>query len=155
LGRVCSALDGDSVLTDGLDAVIELLHADRGILFLADSDGTTRAIAGRRLKRPLSALEQEEISKTFVREALESGKVVRFDALMQQNPSASTQSLGIVAALVAPVVGATTTMHRGVLYVDFRNRARVVEERHVELFVTAAAVFGLLLEQDTRSERAR
>jgi transcriptional regulator with GAF, ATPase, and Fis domain len=155
LGRVCTALDGDSVIADGLDAVIELLHADRGILFLADADGATRALVSRRLKRPLSAIEQEEISKTFVRTALDSGKVVRFDALMQQDPSASTQSLGIVAALVAPVGGGVASRVRGVLYVDFRNRARVVDERHVELFVTAAAVFGLLLEQDTRNERVR
>jgi transcriptional regulator with GAF, ATPase, and Fis domain len=155
LGRVYTALDGDSVLADGLDAVIDLLQADRGIVFLAEPDGTTRAIAGRRLKRPLSALEQEEISKTFVREALASGNVVRFDALMQQSPSASTQSLGIVAALVAPVGAGAASRVRGVLYVDFRNRNRVVDERHLELFVASAAVFGLLLEQDSRHERVK
>lgn len=155
LARVCSALDGDSVLADGLDAVIELLHADRGIVFLADAQGVMRAIAGRRLKRPLSALEQEEISKTFVRETLDSGKVLRFDALMQQSPSASTQSLGIVAALVAPLGGGPSSRVRGVLYVDFRNRNRVVDERHAELFVASAALFGLLLEQDLRHEHVR
>ena len=155
LGRVCTALDGDSVLADGLDAVIELLHADRGIVFLADPDGTTRALAGRRLKRPLSALEQEEISKTFVRQALDSGNMVRFDALMLQTPSASTQSLGIVAALVAPLGGGPSSHVRGVLYVDFRNRSRVVDERHLELFVAASAVFGLLLEQNSRHETVK
>lgn len=155
LTRVCTALDGDSVLADGLDAVIELLHADRGILFLADADGATRAIAGRRLKRPLSPMEQEEISKTFVRETLESGKVVRFDALLQGSPSASTQSLGIVAALVAPVGIGMSARVRGVLYVDFRNRSRVVDDRHVDLFVTAAAMFALLLEQDARNEHVK
>lgn len=155
LGRVCSALDGDSVLADGLDAVIDVLHADRGILFLASEDGPTRAIAGRRLKRPLSAIEEEEISKTFVRAALDSGKVVRFDALMEQAPSASTQSLGIVAALVAPLTLGPAAHERGVLYVDFRNRSRVVDERHLELFVAAAAVFALLLEQTTRHEAVR
>jgi len=154
LGRVYTALDkGDSVLVDGLDAVIELLHADRGLLFLADPDGTTRALVGRRLKRPMSAVEQEEISKTFVRAAIDSGNVFRFDALMQQSPSASATSLGIVAALAAPV--GAGPQPRGVLYVDFRNRSRVVYERHLELCVAAAAVFGLLLEQDTRQERVR
>lgn len=155
LGRVCSALDGDSVLADALDAVIDVLHADRGIVFLADEDGTTRAIAGRRLKRPLSPLEAQEISKTFVRAALDSGKVVRFDALMEQAPSASTQSLGIVAALVAPLSLGPSAHGRGVLYVDFRNRRRVVDERHLELFVAAATVFALLLEQTTRHEVVR
>ena len=155
LGRVCSALDGDSVLADGLDAVIDVLHADRGIMFLASEGGPTRAIVGRRLKRPLSAIEEEEISKTFVRAALESGKVVRFDALMEHSPSASTQSLGIVAALVAPLTLGPSAHERGVLYVDFRNRSRVVDERHLELFVAAASVFALLLEQTTRHEAVR
>lgn len=155
LGRVCSALDGDTVLADALDAVIDVLHADRGIVFLANEDGSTRAIAGRRLKRPLSSLEEEEISKTFVRAALESGKVIRFDALMEQAPSASTQSLGIVAALVAPLSLGPSAHGRGVLYVDFRNRSRVVDERHLELFVAAASVFALLLELTTRGEVIR
>ena len=149
LARVYNALDGETVLADGLDAVIELLQADRGIVFLVDSDGTMRAIAGRRLKRPLSALEQEEISKTFVRQALDSNDLVRFDALMHQSLTASTMSLGIVGALVAPVGAGASTRPRGVLYVDFRSRSRVVNERHLELFVAFAAVFGLLLEQDS------
>jgi transcriptional regulator with GAF, ATPase, and Fis domain len=155
LARVGSALDGDSSMGDGLDAIIELLHADRGLVFLAHADGTTQAIVGRRQKRPMHDLEREEISKTFVREALETGKVVRFDQLMQQSVSQSAHSLGIVAALAAPLgIGATARV-KGVLYLDFRDRRRVVDERHLELFVASAAVFGLMLEQDLRQERMR
>lgn len=153
LGRVYTALDGDDVLIDGLDAVIELLQADRGLVFLADGDGVMKALVGRRLRRPLAPVEQEEISKTFVRQALDSGAVVRWDALMMQTPTASAASLGIVAALVAPI--GPSQRPRGVLYVDFRNRQRVVDERHVELFVAAAAVFGLLVELDARGEQVR
>ncbi|MFO0740385.1 MAG: sigma 54-interacting transcriptional regulator [Labilithrix sp.] len=153
LGRVYSALDGDDVLIDGLDAVIELLQADRGLVFLADGDGVMKALVGRRLRRPLAPVEQEEISKTFVRQALDTGAVVRWDALMMQTPTASATSLGIVAALVAPI--GPSQRPRGVLYVDFRNRQRVVDERHVELFVAAAAVFGLLVELDARGEQVR
>jgi transcriptional regulator with GAF, ATPase, and Fis domain len=152
LARVGAALDGDAVLADGLDAVLDVLSADRGILFVLESDGTMRPVAGRRERRPLSAIEQQEISKTLVRDALSTGSVVRFDALMQQAPSASAQSLGIVAALVAPLILGEGSRTRGALYVDFRNRNRVVDERHVELFVSAAAVFALLLEQHTRHE---
>jgi transcriptional regulator with GAF, ATPase, and Fis domain len=152
LARVGSALDGDSELADALDAVIEVLHADRGVLFVADPDGAMRPLAGRRSRRPLSPLEQEEISKTFVREALASGEVVRFDALLHQAPSASAQALGIVAALVAPLGLGPAAHAHGALYVDFRNRSRVVDERHVELFVASAAIFALLLEQHTRHQ---
>jgi transcriptional regulator with GAF, ATPase, and Fis domain len=155
VGRVSIALDGDALLADALDAIIDLLRADRGMVVLADHDGSTRVLIGRRQKRPLSPLEQEEISKTFVRQALESGAVVRFDAFLSQNPSASTQALGIVAALVAPVGSPNPGRTRGVLYVDFRNRDRVVNERHVELFVAAAALFGLLVEQSALHERLR
>lgn len=155
LKRVCSALDGDSVLADGLDAVVDVLQADRGILFLAGEEGATRTLVGRRLKRSLSAVEEQEISKSFVRAALESGEVVRFDALMERDPSVSTQSLGIVAALVAPLALGPSAHERGVLYVDFRNRRRVVDEHHFELFVASASIFALLLEQTTRQEVMR
>lgn len=155
LGRVCGALDGDSVMADGLDAIIELCNADRGLVLLADADGTTQAVIGRRQKRPMAPVEREEIGKTIVREAIESGRYVRFDALMAQSPSASVQSLGIAAALVAPLSIGPSARVRGALYLDFRDRRRVVDDRHVELFLTAASVFGLLLEQELRNEGVR
>ena len=92
LGRVTSALGGDTVMADGLDAIIELLKADRGLVFLVGADGTTHVTVGRRQKRTMSDLEREEIGKTFVREAIDSGKIIRFDALMQQGLSASAHS---------------------------------------------------------------
>ena len=155
LGRVTSALGGDTVMADGLDAIIELLKADRGLVFLVGADGTTHATVGRRQKRTMSDLEREEIGKTFVREAIDSGKIIRFDALMQQGLSASAHSLGIVAALAAPLTTSPVSRVKGVLYVDFRDRRRVVDERHLELFATSAAVFGLLLEEEARSEAVR
>jgi transcriptional regulator with GAF, ATPase, and Fis domain len=155
LGRVCGVLDGDSVMADALDTIIELLHADRGLVFLADLDGAVQAIVGRRQKRPMSDIEREEIGKTFVRDALDTGKIIRFDALMGQTVSASAHSLGIVAALAAPLSAGPTSRVRGVLYVDFRDRRRVVEERHLELFATSATVFGLLMEQEARNENVR
>ena len=115
LGRVCGALDGDSVMADGLDAIIELCNADRGLVLLADADGTTQAVIGRRQKRPMAPVEREEIGKTIVREAIESGRYVRFDALMAQSPSASVQSLGIAAALVAPLSIGPSARVRGAM----------------------------------------
>jgi sigma-54 specific flagellar transcriptional regulator A len=58
--------------------------------------------------------------------------------------------LGIVGALAAPL-----GTRRGVLYVDYRDRRRVVDDRHFELFLAAATVFGLLLEGELRTERVR
>ena len=156
LGRVCGALDGDSVMADALDAIIELCNADRGLVLLADADGTTQALVGRRQKRAMHPLEREEISKTFVREVIDTGQYIRFDALLQQqNPSASVASLGIAAALVAPLAIGKGARLRGALYLDYRDRRRVVDDKQVELFFTAASVFGLLLEQEHRSETVR
>lgn len=59
LGRVCGALDGDSVLADGLDAIIERCSADRGLVFIADADGALQAIVGRRQKRAMHPNERE------------------------------------------------------------------------------------------------
>jgi DNA-binding NtrC family response regulator len=154
LSRVTTVLDGDAVMADGLDTIVDLLGADRGIVFLAHDDGVIQPVLGRTQRRPADALEREEISRTIVKKALETDHFVRFDPMAEAPLTTSAKSLGIVGALAAPLATARASV-RGVLYVDFRDRRRLLDEHHVDFFLTAATVFGLALEQHARAERTR
>jgi transcriptional regulator with GAF, ATPase, and Fis domain len=154
LTRVCSVLDGDAVLADGLDTIVELLGADRGIVFLVAPDGVLQPVTSRRQRRPMEPLEREEISRTIIRQVLETDHYVKVDPAAEMSLTTSAKMLGIVGALAAPL-STSTSSTRGVLYVDFRDRLRVVDEHHVDFFLTSAALFGLALEQHARSQGVR
>jgi transcriptional regulator with GAF, ATPase, and Fis domain len=149
--RVSRAVDGQSVLDDCLDIVVDLLGADRGLILVAFADGTTMPVNARRKGASLTTAEREEISKTIVREALESGKLVSFQPAAQITKSVT--ALGIFAALAAPL--ALGDDKRGVLYVDFRDQRKIVEPSHVDFFVSAALLVGAVLQQHAKGETAR
>ncbi|MBX3252265.1 MAG: sigma-54-dependent Fis family transcriptional regulator [Myxococcales bacterium] len=153
LTRLSKVLDGNAVMADGLDTIAELLGADRGVVFLVQEDGVLQPVMGRREGRAADPLEREEISRTIVSQALETDHFVRFDPAAD-TLTRSTKSLGIVGALAAPLSTATSSV-RGVLYVDFRDRRRIIDEHHVDFFLTAATVFGLALEQHARRQEVR
>jgi transcriptional regulator with GAF, ATPase, and Fis domain len=157
LDRLFTVLDADTMLDDALDIVVDLLGADRGILLLRHDDGTLHAINARGHRKALSAAEREEISRTLVNEACETGRCVVWDVATAPASSESVTELGILAALAAPLprCGSDGEGARGVLYVDFRDRRKFVGHRHVEFFLSAAAVLGAVMEQDRRGSRAR
>ncbi len=162
--RVARAVDGEDALDDCLDVVVELLGADRGLVLVPMSDGSFRAGAARRQRHPLTAHEREEVSKTLVRQALEAGQCVVWDedsarrhatGGLRRYASESVATLGIRVALAAPLLAAPGLPPRAVVYVDFRDPRKFVEERHVEFFMTAATVIGAVLDQHARAETAR
>jgi transcriptional regulator with GAF, ATPase, and Fis domain len=147
-------LDRDQVLSEAIDIVVELLGADRGMVLLVNADGTTRAINARGQKKPLTAEEREEMSKTLLRECLENDRCAVWNSFEQRTPSESMSALGIHAALAAPLrAGADGT--RGALYVDVRDIRKYVEAAHIEFFMAAATLIGAVLEQHDRGEQTR
>ncbi len=153
LDRIFGALESEKVLDDCLDAILELLGADRGFLLFAYSDGTFQAVHGRSGRGSVPTISREEIARTLVHDALETGQCVVFDAAAEMSPSASAVSLGLTAALAAPVhTHAGTKERRGALYVDFLQRRRPLDEMHIEFFMAAALLLGAVLEQNRRSE---
>src|SRR6266436_2223414 len=83
--RVFSTLGSDTSLDDCLDIVVDLLGADRGLVLVTMSDGTTATpINARRNGASLTSQEREEISKTIVREALDTGLCVIFQPSVTQ-----------------------------------------------------------------------
>ncbi|HVE83316.1 MAG TPA: hypothetical protein VND93_10735, partial [Myxococcales bacterium] len=96
------ALQGrDTVLDDSIDILMELLGADRGLVLLAGEGGVLHPVKARGQKRPLTAVEQEEIRRTIAREAVATGRCVVWDRSSSPATSESVTDLGILAALAA------------------------------------------------------
>jgi DNA-binding NtrC family response regulator len=156
LDRVYGVLDRDSCIDDCLDILVELLGADRGLILHVASDGSSGVIHARARGQALSTEEWEEVSRTVVREALESGRCVVWDPLSADRGSASAAILGIQVALATPLgAGVSRRDALGVLYVDFRDARKFVGAEHAEFFTSAATLLGAVLEQHERGLLAR
>jgi transcriptional regulator with GAF, ATPase, and Fis domain len=156
LDRVFGVLERDTVLDDCLDILVDVLGADRGLIFSVDEAGTPRSIHGRGKRKNLDALEREEISKTMIHRALDTGECVTWD-VGSMSASSSVSTLGILAALAAPLhrPGGHAGAPRAVLYVDIRDPRKHVEKSHVDFFLSAALLVGALLDQRARGESDR
>src|SRR5262245_8444340 len=153
------ALSGrDTVLDDSIDIVMDLVGADRGLVLLAGEGGVLHPVKARGQKRPLTPVEQQEISRTIAKEAVTVGRCVVWDRLSSPATSESVTDLGILAALAAPLQGSSPSGGapgiRGVLYVDFRDARKHVEAPHVEFFTSASILIAAMLEQDSRAQAA-
>jgi transcriptional regulator with GAF, ATPase, and Fis domain len=154
--RLFGVLESDAVIDDSLDIVVDVVGADRGLVLLVATDGSTHVVNARGHKRSLSPEERAEISKTIIAQALKEGSCVVYDPLRDADPSASVAVLGIVAALAAPLhIGPGPSRFRGVLYLDFRDRRKFVEDQHVEFFMAATTLIGAVLEQSGRAQEDR
>jgi len=153
LGQLADSTN-DTALDDCLDIIVDLLAADRGLILLTMADGSTTAINARRKGASLTPGDRAEISKTIVREALDTGRCVVFQPSI--HTVGSVTSLGIVNALaVALRAGAAGGNRRAVLYVDFRDIRKTIQKHHTEFFMSAALLIGALLESHARNETTR
>src|SRR5688572_24905200 len=139
IDRLFGAIDREDALVESLDALVELLHADRGLLTVTDADGAHYAVTGRKNRQPLGAAEQQEISRTILREAAQRRQVVVFDPLAGAGASASMTGLKIAFAMAAPLfgtapAGAAQRPVIGVLYLDVRDPLTTLTERHLSFF---------------------
>ena len=156
LERLNGTLDSATAMDDCLDIVVELLGADRGLIVLTFESGASHTTTARKACRPLSPEQREEISRTIVREALDSSSFVQCLPREMGDLSASMSDFGIVAALAAPLPGrAPGNAARAVLYVDFRDPRKHIGDRHIEFFLAATTLVGATLDQMSRSEITR
>lgn len=165
LDRLVTALDRSAFLDESLDAVVDLLGADRGLVLLTDSSGGACAVNARGPGRALLPIEREEVSRTIILKAQQTGKHVVYEADRERSGSDSIAALGITAALAAPLrpMGWSTASGgpldreplRGVLYVDLRDPRKRLTELHLEFFRAAAALVSVVLEERRRFESVR
>jgi transcriptional regulator with GAF, ATPase, and Fis domain len=153
--RVFGALEGEMVLDDCLDILVELLGADRGLVVVVSPDGSKRAIHARRNGTDIAQIERDEISQTIVSQALQTGECVVYQPLVHTIRSVNT--LGIIAALAVTLHGgpADADGRKAVLYVDVRDQRKSLRPPHIEFFMTAALLVGAVLEQHRKGENVR
>jgi transcriptional regulator with GAF, ATPase, and Fis domain len=155
LDRLFGVLESESVIDDCLDVLVDVLGADRGLILVLHSDGGTAVVNARGQGKSLAVAEREEMSKTLIREAIETARCTTWDPLSAKGPSSSVVALGILAAIAVPLYGANRAQPRGALYVDFRDTRKFVSDRHVEFFMSAAVLLGSVLEGNRRSQSTR
>jgi signal transduction histidine kinase len=152
LNRVSSvlgtSLDVDAVLTQVMDAVIELTHAERGFLMLIDPDsGTLTLRAARNIERETLERKDMEISRTVVRTVVENGAgIVTTDA--QNDPRFAGQASVIFYALrsilCAPLRVRGQVM--GVIYVDNRAQLGIFTDDDLDLLNAFAAQAAIAID---------
>ena len=135
LGRLHEAVDQGSFLDDCLDLLVELLGADRGLVLVFHDDGGTQVINARGKGRALDPYERDEISRTIVQRVKQTSRCEIYCPLDEQLATESTAALGIGAAMAAPLRAVAWRRGargsegvRAVLYLDFRDRRRVISE---------------------------
>src|SRR5579864_5003042 len=89
LDRVFGVLESDAVMDDCLDILVDVLGPDRGLILLTHADGGTSVVNARGQGKLLSLVEREEMSKTVIRQALDTGECVTWDPLQSASSSAS------------------------------------------------------------------
>ena len=163
LQALLARLGGADVTPDDfLDALADVLGADRALLLLSYAAGETVPVHGRREGRALAAAELHELSRTLVREAEAAGRCVSMSAFDGGDGTESVQAFGILAAFAVPLEAGVLSAaqgedgaRRGVLYVDFRDRTRVPSPRVAEFLTTAAALLSSVVAQGQRLQQTR
>jgi signal transduction histidine kinase len=143
-----ASLDLNEVLTQVMDAVIELTHAERGFLMLIDpTSGNLEARAARNIERETLDRKDMEFSRSVIREVVENGKgVVTTDA--QNDPRFSNQESVVYYALrsvlCAPLWARSQII--GVIYVDNRAQTSLFTGDDLSLLNTFASQAAIAIE---------
>jgi signal transduction histidine kinase len=146
VSRVLGAsLDLNEVLTRVMDAVIELTQAERGFLMLIDPDtGKLDLRAARNLERETIESQDMEVSRTVIRNVIESGQgVVTTDA--QNDPRFAAQESVILYSLRSVLCAPLRVRDRiaGVVYLDNRAQSGIFTAQDLEMlnaFASQAAI---------------
>jgi transcriptional regulator with GAF, ATPase, and Fis domain len=159
LGRVGGP---DVTPDDFLDALGDVLGADRALLLLSYAEGETVPLHGRREGRALSPGELQQLSRTLVQKAEVAGRCVSMSAFEGEEGTESVQAFGILAAFAVPLEAGVLSAargddgaRRGVLYVDFRERTKVPSPRVAEFLTTSGALLSSVVAQGQRLQQAR
>jgi len=154
-----SSLNIDEVLTQVMDAVIQLTGAERGFLTLIEPEtGKLDMRAVRNIEQKSLQREEMEFSRTVIRSVLESGEgLVTTDA--QDDPRFSGQESVVIYALrsimCAPLRARGDVI--GIIYVDNRAQTGIFSDKDLELLNTFASQAAIAIENArlyTRTDQA-
>src|SRR5258706_16076162 len=119
-----SVLEIDQLLETIMDATIQSVGVERGILFLKLPDGSLQPRAARNVEKE-TVVNAEEISRSIITEVASSGQYflssnVQDDPTIMQRPS--VREYKILSGLCVPLVNKDVTI--GTIYLDSRKAAK-------------------------------
>ncbi|MBI1803779.1 MAG: sigma 54-interacting transcriptional regulator [Ignavibacteriae bacterium] len=140
-----SVLDIDQLLETIMDAAIQSVGVERGILFLKLPDGTLQPRAARNVEKE-TVVNAEEISRSIIAEVASSGHYflssnIQDDPNIMQRPS--VREFKILSVLCVPLVNKDSTI--GTIYLDSRKATKVFTERDVEFLQTFANLAAIAI----------
>jgi adenylate cyclase len=144
---ITTSLDAEVVLEDAMDIVIALTRAERGYIILLNDDGSFsfRVSRDNTLKPGMTVSGREpEISKTILRQVIQSGEAMLSDNAFQDSRfenQASVANMVLRSVLCVPLNYKARCI--GAVYVDNRMQASIFTEREKQTlmaFANTAAV---------------
>lgn len=147
-----AAAESDQPLDDLLEQLVTIFGADRGCVIQVHEDGSTTVTSGRTYDRQLSITEREEVSKTVMREALQTRRPVLH--IGADDALESIAELEILGAIAAPIIAGDSSLH-GAIYLDVRTHGKCLGPRHLELAAAAARLVSLVIDRHQRPKVRR
>jgi transcriptional regulator with GAF, ATPase, and Fis domain len=148
VARFADAASGAAFLDDALDAVVEILAADRGLIVLFDG-ADRRVVNARGAGKSLGREERVELVGSLLTEVHQRGETIAFDVVTGAG-SPSMVGLGVCAAIAVPLRArhAADVGVRGALYVDFKKTQPQLALHREFLEVAGVLVAAVLDEQE-------
>lgn len=147
--EIANNYDREDLMDHILEKTMQAINAQRGAIFLANSDGTLRnapeciRVEGSRT----SASDDVRISQTVARRVLQDGKSVLFKDSDQEgelNPTASIMSLSLRSIVCVPLRAKQSIL--GILYIDTDRPDQRYTEDDLLLAAAVGNSAGLALE---------
>jgi len=148
---IARRLDGSTVGTvieACIDAAIDLLRADRGLLAIPDRYGHAQVHVGRRPGGSLTANERDQICRTIIARAQAAGGPVVHDPAETAPLTESMHTHGIAAAVAVALRpnGSQAGGHPApVFYADFRRRVDPLSPQARAMIETISRVLSRIL----------
>ena len=141
-----SVLELDQLLETIMDAAINVIGVERGIVFLKGADGELDARVVRNVEKQTLA-DAEEISRSITSEVAASGKYVLSSNVLD-DPNVmnrpSVRAFKIRSVLCVPLVSKDAII--GTLYLDSRKATKMFVEDDVEFLTTFANLAAIAIE---------
>ena len=154
-GQLASEPGVDTALTRLLDALIEVVRADKGFVLVLN-DGTPQVLKARNFQRENVADAVERLSDTIVRRVLETRQPLCIeDALhdSQFNASESVVSLKLASVMCLPLVMRGELL--GAIYVGNDKLTNLFTDRELEVATSFCSTAVLLVELGRQLDELR
>jgi transcriptional regulator with GAF, ATPase, and Fis domain len=145
----------DSALTRLLDALIEVVRADKGFV-LQMVDGAPYMLKARNFQRENVADAVERLSDTIVKRVLETREPLRIEDALHDahfNASESVVNLKLSSVLCLPLVARGELL--GAIYLGNDKLANIFSERELEVAASFCSTAALLLELGRQLDELR